>query len=142
MGLESMINTSILLVDDDAFVRQVIVEYLNSYGLTDIIQAENGMQALRIVSDDKAHIDLIISDWEMPGMSGLTLLKKVRTNPLRNVTPFILITSQRSMERYKITRAAYSQVSAYIVKPFRSDTLRDKIWEVMGWSNIDEKQAV
>jgi two-component system chemotaxis response regulator CheY len=80
---------------------------------------------------------LIISDWEMPSVNGLTLLKAVRNNPVRCQTRFIMITSQRSMERFKISQAAQWRVSSYLMKPFRAEALRAKIWSVMGWEKAD-----
>lgn len=127
-------DITILLVDDDALVKTVLEDYLKEMGFNRVVPAKNSEQALKIVKDNKHHIDLIISDWEMPHVTGLTLLKAVRNNPERAKTPFILVTSQRSMERFKITQAAQWKVSAYIVKPFRSDTLKQKIMEVMGWA--------
>jgi two-component system, chemotaxis family, chemotaxis protein CheY len=124
---------SILVVDDDAMVKNILVEYLQGMGFKKVHAAKKSAQALQILQDPKLRIDLIISDWEMPEVSGLTLLKSVRNNPQRKTTPFILVTSQRSMERFKITQAAQWSVSAYIVKPFRQEVLRAKIFEIMGW---------
>jgi|SRR6185437_10641513 len=131
-------DLTILLIDDDAMVRAIIVEYLQGMGFKNIHAANKSAEALRTLHEPKVRIDLIISDWEMPEVSGLTLLKAVRNSPTRKNTPFILVTSQRSMERFKITQAAQWAVSCYIVKPFRQDLLRQRIFEVMGW---DEKAA-
>ena len=124
---------SILVVDDDAMVRSIMVEYLEDMGFEAVFAAPSSDKALKAVQDNKNSIDLIISDWEMPSVSGLTLLKAVRNSPQRCNTPFIMVTSQRSMERFKITQAAQWQVSSYVIKPFRQESLRKKIWEVMGW---------
>ena len=124
---------SILVVDDDAMVKSILIEYLQSIGFKNILAAKKSSQALQILQDNKTRIDLIISDWEMPEVSGLTLLKSVRNNPARRNTPFILVTSQRSMERMKITQAAQWSVNCYLVKPFRLDIFKKKIYEIMGW---------
>lgn len=126
-------NLAILVVDDDAMVKSIVVEYLQDMGFTNIVAAKKSAQALQLVQDNKNRIDLIISDWEMPEVSGLTLLKAVRNNSSRKQTPFILITSQRSMERFKITQAAQWAVDSYLMKPFRAELLKRKIFEVMGW---------
>ena len=110
----------ILLIDDDAMVREVLVEYLKGYGFTNIKAMHDPKSALAYINEPKNSIGLIISDWEMPGLNGLTLLKAVRNHPLRKNTSFIMITSQRSMERFKITQAAQMRVSSYIIKPFRA----------------------
>ena len=124
---------SILLVDDDAMVRSILTEYLAGMGFKSVRVARDGDEALKIVQDSQTPIDLIISDWEMPEVSGLALLKAVRSNPVRAKTPFIMVTSQRSMERFKITQAAQYKVSSYIIKPFRQNILKSKIFEVMDW---------
>ena len=131
-------SISILVVDDDAMVRTVLVEYLLSFGFTDIIQSKNVPQALRHIQNPKQRIDLILSDWEMPGAKGLELLKTVRKSPHRRRTPFIMITSQESMERFKITQAAQWRVTDYMVKPFTSDLLKYRIWKVMDWTPEDD----
>lgn len=130
----------ILVVDDDAQVREVIVDYLKSFGFTRITQAKSATQALKLIQDPKFMVELVLSDWEMPEVSGLTLLKAVRKHPFRFNLKFVMVTSQRSMERFKITQAAQWQVNAYIVKPFRKNVLKEKLWEVMGWK-ADEKAS-
>lgn len=128
-------NLSILVVDDDAMVKSVLVEYLQAMGFTNVHAAKSSEQALKLIQDPKYAIDLVISDWEMPEISGLTLLKAVRNQQSRLDTPFIMVTSQRSMERFKITQAAQWQVSAYIIKPFRQEALKQKIWQVLEWKS-------
>lgn len=128
-------NIQILVVDDDAMVKSIIHEYLINIGFKSITVAKNSEHALRLIQDNKLHIDLIISDWEMPEVTGLTLLKAVRNHPLRKQTPFVMVTSQRSMERFKITQAMQYKVNCYMLKPFRQENLRVKLWEVMGWAD-------
>lgn len=129
---------AILVVDDDAMVKSILVEYLQSMGFRNITAVQKSAQALKLIRENETQIDLVISDWEMPEASGLTLLKAVRNHPARKNTPFILVTSQRSMERFKITQAAQWSVNSYIMKPFRVELLKQKIFEVMGW---DEQAA-
>ena len=133
---------TILVVDDDAMVRTVLVEYLMSFGFKSILQAKNVAQAVKYLQDPKLEIGLILSDWEMPGAKGLELLKVVRKSVHRKHTPFIMITSQESIERFKITQAAQWRVTEYMVKPFTSDLLRNRIWKVMGWVDEREDEAV
>jgi two-component system, chemotaxis family, chemotaxis protein CheY len=125
---------SILLVDDDAMVRSILTEYLAAMGFKNVRVAKDGDDALKLIKDTKFAIDLVISDWEMPEVTGLTLLKAVRSNSHRAETPFIMVTSQRSMERFKITQAAQWKVDSYIMKPFRQNILKTKIFEVMDWA--------
>lgn len=125
---------SILVVDDDAMVKSIFVEYLQTMGFKNIMAAPKSNQALQIIQNHKTKIDLIISDWEMPEVSGLTLLKAVRNHPGRKGTPFLLVTSQRSMERFKITQAVQWSVNGYLIKPFRIDVFKKKIFEIMNWA--------
>ncbi len=129
------LNIPILLVDDDAMVRDVVQEYLKEIGLVNVLVAGDSQKALKVIQDKKIEIALVLSDWEMPKVTGLTLLKAVRKDPRRSQLPFIMITSQRSMERFKITQAAQWRVDAYLVKPFGMELLREKIWSVMGWKS-------
>lgn len=132
-------RASILVVDDDAMVRDVIIEYLKEIGMENIYEAKHPRDGLKKIHDKDFHIDLILCDWEMPQVNGLTLLQAVRKSPFRADTKFIMVTSQRSMERYKITRAARWNVDSYIVKPFRQNLLKEKIWEVMYWRDEEKK---
>ena len=135
------LNIRIVVIDDDKQVLEVIMEYLEYFGLSHIQSFSSPQQALIYIQDANHEIDLIFSDWEMRHLSGLDLLKAVRGNPLRKDTPFIMVTSQSSMERMKITRAVQSKVDAYIIKPFRAETLKAKIWQVLGWDNQDERAS-
>jgi len=122
----------ILIVDDDVEVRNVIKNYLIHFGFNSFLEASDGAEAYRFILDMRQRIDLIISDWEMPKTDGLTLLKAVRSHHQRANTPFIMVTSQQSQERMKITKAKQSSVNSYIVKPFRADVLREKVESVLG----------
>ncbi|MCB0341144.1 MAG: response regulator [Pseudobdellovibrionaceae bacterium] len=135
-------DTAILVVDDDAMVMDVLVDYLKELGMTNITQARNSTHALKLLQDPEFKVELVLSDWEMPQVDGLTLLKAIRKNPLRRRLRFIMVTSQRSMERFKVTQAARWQVSAYILKPFRLHLLKEKLWSVMGWEQDKNSEKV
>ena len=128
-------DINILVIDDDAMVRALIADYLRSFGFSRIHEAPDGSEALKIVRDKNQRLDLILSDWEMQGIDGLDVLKAVRRMPMRHATSFIMITSQTPQERQKITWARHWRVSSYIVKPFRGEVLKEKIWSVLGWSD-------
>jgi two-component system chemotaxis response regulator CheY len=136
---QRMQELNILVADDDAMVRTIMVEYLKDFGFRNILECKNGEMALKFINNKDQLIDLIISDWEMPKIDGLTLLKAVRRHPLRAKTKFIMCTSQASRERIKISQARQWQVDGYIVKPFRGEILKQKIFAVLGW--IPETQA-
>ena len=141
MDREPNFDLPVLLIDDDAMVRDVIKEYLYSFGFTRVTDMKDPKVALKYLNDPKNPVGLIISDWEMPGLTGLTLLKAVRNHPVRKHTRFIMITSQRSMERFKITQAAQMKVSSYVIKPFRAEALKAKVWEVLGWDKFEKSSA-
>ncbi|AZZ35520.1 hypothetical protein CIK05_01455 [Bdellovibrio sp. qaytius] len=122
---------SILIVEDDDEVRGIIKDYMEMFGFRTFIEARDGAEAYRYVLDTIQRIDLIISDWEMPRTDGLSLLKAVRAHNTRFSTPFIMVTSQQSQERMKITNAKKYAVDGYIIKPFRSDILREKIFQAL-----------
>lgn len=134
-----MAGVTILVVDDDAMVRNIIIEYLQGFGFKNILEAKNGDHALKFLNDKDQLVDLIISDWEMPKVDGLVLLKAVRKHPVRTKTKFIMVTSQASRERIKISQARQWKVDGYIVKPFRGEVLRNKIFSVLGWDQTSEE---
>lgn len=120
-----------LVVDDDDVVRKIIVEHLTSFGFKQFIEAKDGTEAFRFIIDQIQRIDLIISDWEMPRTDGLTFLRAVRAQKHRQETPFIMVTAQQTEERTKISQAKMNRVDSYIVKPFRGETLREKVFQVL-----------
>lgn len=131
-------HLSVLVVDDDKMIRDIIIQHLRVIGFQKFIEAADGSDAYKIMIDTTNRVDLILCDWEMPRTDGLTFLKAVRKNRARAKTPFIMITSQQSQERMKISKAKKNLVDAYIVKPFRAETLRQKVFEVL-FDAIDKK---
>lgn len=130
---------SVLVVDDDKMVREIIVQHLKQIGFVRINEAENGADAFKTILDQRQRPDLILCDWEMPKADGLTLLKAIRQLRHDNEIPFIMVTSQQSQERMKVSKAKKNQVDAYIVKPFRYETLREKIFQVL-FDAIEKKK--
>ena len=130
-------DIGVLVVDDDAMVMSIVVEYLRSFGFKRITQAKDGKVALKYLQDPDRKIDIILSDWEMPHVDGHTLLKAVRNHPTRNTVKFMMVTSQGSIERTKIAQAKQLNVDAYIVKPFRGEVLREKLFAVLGLTKDD-----
>ena len=118
---------NIVVVDDDAQARSIIVEYLESFGFKKIMQFGNGDSAIKYIQDVNKPVDIVLSDWEMPQGNGLQLLKAIRLNSVRKNLQFMMITSQRSQERFKITQAAHWRVDAYLIKPFRGHVLEEKL---------------
>jgi two-component system chemotaxis response regulator CheY len=119
-------NMKILVVDDFATMRRIVKNILTQLGYKSIIEADDGTTALEVLKKEK--IGLIISDWNMPKMTGLDLLKEVRGNADLAEIPFIMVTAEAQQDN--IILAVKAKVSQYIVKPFTADTLGEKIGKV------------
>jgi two-component system chemotaxis response regulator CheY len=118
----------ILVVDDQNSVRQMTRITLEQIGIRHIHEAENGKQAMTTASLQP--LDLIISDYNMPEMDGLALLRAVRGHPAARKVPFILLTGRG--DRELVVQAAQAGANNYLIKPFTADILRQKIEQVMG----------
>jgi len=113
----------ILVVDDFATMRKVIRNLLKQVGYENIAEAEDGVTALKALKSQK--IDLIISDWNMPNMTGIELLKEVRADEELKPTPFLMVTAEALQDN--VIAAVKAGVSNYIVKPFTAEVLNEKI---------------
>ncbi|RME16162.1 MAG: response regulator [Bdellovibrio sp.] len=123
-------HTQILVVDDSPNIRHIICETLKKMGFKNIDQAPDANTGLsKLVSRNKSSspIQLVLSDLNMPGPSGLDFLKKIRKMEEFKNLPFILITTES--EKAAVIDAAMSGVSAYVVKPFNFETLKNRILE-------------
>ena len=118
----------VLIVDDQNSVRQMTRMTLEEIGMRLIHEAENGKQAMETASLQP--LDLIISDYNMPEMDGLGLLRALRGHPVARKVPFILLTGRG--DRELVVKAAQAGVNNYLVKPFTAAILRGKIEQVMG----------
>ncbi len=119
-------NMKVLIVDDFATMRRIIKNILTQLGYKNTLEADDGTTALEVLKKEK--VDLIISDWNMPKMTGLELLKTVRASETLASTPFIMVTAEAQQDN--IILAVKAKVSQYIVKPFTADTLGEKIDKV------------
>jgi two-component system, chemotaxis family, chemotaxis protein CheY len=126
--MPNAIALKVLLVDDQNSVRQMTRLTLAEIGIRHIHEAENGRQAMETASLQP--LDLIISDFNMPEMDGLGLLRAVRGHPVARKVPFILLTGRG--DRELVVKAAQAGVNNYLVKPFTAAILRQKIEQVMG----------
>ena len=118
----NMLNskTRILVVDDSRVMRKIITKHLVAMGLNNWIEAADGKEALRIISHD--NIDLILSDWNMPRMYGIDLLRAVRNDENTSDIPFIMISAEA--QKHLLAQAVEAGVTYYIVKPFTRETLK------------------
>lgn len=121
-------NMRILVVDDAQTMRRIIVNLLRQLGFTNMTEADDGTTAWERLGAER--IDLIISDWNMPKMTGIDLLKKVRESETYKATPFIMVTAEGKREN--VIAAVQAGVSNYIVKPFNAATLKEKMTKVIG----------
>jgi two-component system chemotaxis response regulator CheY len=117
----------ILVVDDFATMRKVIRNLLKQVGYENIIEAENGEVAFSMLKSEK--IDFVISDWNMPTMTGLELLKAVRADSELGKTPFLMVTAEALKEN--VVQAVKAGVNNYIVKPFTAEVLNEKIDRIL-----------
>ncbi len=115
----------ILTVDDSSTMRRIIKNTLNRLDYTDVVEAEHGVDALAKM----AGVELVLTDWNMPEMDGLTFVKALRSNPQYNDIPIIMVTTEAAKK--EILEAIKAGVTDYIVKPFTPDTLKEKIEKVL-----------
>jgi two-component system chemotaxis response regulator CheY len=114
---------SVLVVDDYATMRRIIRNLLQQLGYTDVDEAADGEQALSKLRDKD--FGLVISDWNMEPMTGLDLLKAVRSDARLKALPFIMVTAESKTEN--VVAAKQAGVSNYIVKPFNAEILKQKL---------------
>ncbi len=117
----------VLVVDDYSTMRRIIRNQLTQIGYTDIDEAESGEAAL--VKLRQAHYGLVISDWNMDGMTGYDLLRKVRADATLKETPFIMITAEAKADHAIAAKEA--GVDSYLLKPFNATVLESKIGAAM-----------
>ncbi len=118
----------ILIVDDYKTMLRIVGNLLKQLGFSNIDEATDGGSALQKLRTKK--FGLVISDWNMEPMTGLQLLKEVRTDTKLKETPFIMVTAESKTEN--VVAAKEAGVNNYIVKPFNADTLKTKIESVLG----------
>jgi two-component system chemotaxis response regulator CheY len=118
------IINKILAVDDSSTMLRIVVNTLNKAGYSNIITAENGQDALMKLMENP-DVSLILSDWNMPEMKGLDLLRAVRTDEKFKGIPFIMVTSRNVKE--DILEAVKAGANDYLVKPFTVESLKEKM---------------
>lgn len=122
------LETRILVIDDMPSIRDLVKNHLKAMGYKNIQEASDGEEGLRLLiqMNTPGHsIQLVISDWNMPHMKGIDLLKHVRSQAEWSNLPFVLLTSEA--ERDQVTEAVLSGASQYIVKPFSAKIFEDKL---------------
>lgn len=118
---------SIITVDDSSTMRRIIKNTLQKLGFETILEAGNGVEALEVMSKNK--VDMIVTDWNMPEMDGLTFVKAVRAKEEYKDLPILMITTEAAKE--DILTALRSGVNNYVVKPFTPETLQEKVFKLL-----------
>lgn len=116
----------ILIVDDFSTMRRIIKNLLRDLGFNNTQEADDGTTALPMLQS--SNFDFLVTDWNMPGMQGIDLLKAVRADPKLATLPVLMVTAEAKKEQ--IIEAAQAGVNGYIVKPFTAGTLKEKIEKI------------
>jgi len=117
-----------LVVDDFSTMRRIIKNLLNDLGYPNVTEADDGKTALPMLQ--AGSFDFLISDWNMPGMSGLDLIKAVRSDAKLAKLPVLMLTAEAKREQ--IIEAAQAGVNGYVIKPFTAETLKEKLDKILG----------
>lgn len=120
-------NMKFLVVDDYSTMRRIIKNLLHDLGYADVTEADDGNTALPLLQNGS--FDFLITDWNMPGMPGLDLLKAVRANEKLKKMPVLMLTAEAKREQ--IVEAAQAGVNGYVIKPFTAATLKEKIDKIL-----------
>jgi two-component system, chemotaxis family, chemotaxis protein CheY len=119
-------DMQILVVDDFSTMRRIIKNLLRELGFNNAAEADDGTSALPMLQTGK--YDFLITDWNMPKMPGIELLKAVRADPKLASLPVLMVTAEA--RRDQIVEAAQAGVNGYVVKPFSAETLKEKIEKI------------
>lgn len=119
----SLVNLKVLLVEDQSEVRAMVRNMMTEMGITQIFESSDGQEALEFIGSSSDRADLIVCDWNMPSMTGIELLRQLRTTDPD--IPFLMVTGRGDMD--SVVEAKSSGVTAYICKPFSSAQLEAKM---------------
>lgn len=119
-------NIHILIVDDFSTMRRIVKNLLSDLGFFNTAEADDGTTALAELR--KGPFDLVITDWNMPGMPGIDLLRQIRADPALARIPVLMVTAESKREQ--IIEAAQAGVNGYVIKPFTAATLSDKLAKI------------
>jgi two-component system, chemotaxis family, chemotaxis protein CheY len=120
-----------LVVDDFSTMRRIVKNLLNDLGYQNVVEADDGNTALPILQ--QGDIDCLITDWNMPGMHGLELLRVVRSDAKLAKLPVLMLTAEAKREQ--IVEAAQAGVNGYVIKPFTAEILKEKLDKILGMTH-------
>jgi two-component system chemotaxis response regulator CheY len=116
-----------LVVDDYLSMRRMVKSVLNDLGYSNVVEADDGSTALPLLRDGE--FDFLITDWNMPGMPGLELLKAVRAHERLAKLPVLMVTAEAKREQ--IVEAVQAGVNGYVIKPFTAEVLKEKLAKIL-----------
>ena len=119
-------NMKFLVVDDFSTMRRIVKNLLKELGFTNVFEAEDGVDALNKLRGEK--FDFVVSDWNMPNMTGIDLLRAIRADATLKHLPVLMVTAEAKREN--IIEAAQAGASGYVVKPFTAGTLDEKLKKI------------
>ncbi|WP_371192718.1 chemotaxis response regulator CheY [Glaciecola sp. SC05] len=119
-------NMKILVVDDFSTMRRIIKNLLKDLGFTNVQEADDGNTALPMLN--QGDFDFVVTDWNMPGMQGIDLLRAIRSSDKLKHLPVLMVTAEAKKEQ--IIAAAQAGVNGYVVKPFTAATLKEKLEKI------------
>lgn len=128
----------VLLVDDSGLSRKVQAKVLREVGVDEILEAKNGLDALRQLKELRFDVGLLVTDWNMPGMDGIALIEEVRKAPEGKNLPIMVISSEG--EEDKISQALSSGANSYVTKPFKKEILARKIQAVRWIADLQDRK--
>jgi two-component system, chemotaxis family, chemotaxis protein CheY len=114
-------GTRVLMADDSGTMRKIILRHLQTIGVASVAEASDGAEAVALFKPGK--FDLVLTDWNMPGKTGLELIQEIRTQD--KAVPIVMITTEG--EKSRVIQAIQAGVTDYLVKPFTAETIREKI---------------
>lgn len=120
-------DVKFLVVDDFSTMRRIIKNLLHDLGYPDVTEADDGQTALPLLK--AGEFDFLITDWNMPGMPGLDLVKAVRADARLAKLPVLMLTAEA--KRDQIIEAAQAGVNGYVIKPFTAETLKEKLDKIL-----------
>ena len=120
-------NLKILVVDDFSTMRRIVRNLLKELGFVNIHEAEDGLEALNKLRGEK-NFEFVVSDWNMPNMTGIELLRSIRADAALKHLPVLMVTAEAKREN--IIEAAQAGASGYVVKPFTAATLDEKLKKI------------